>query len=184
MSKKLPSPDDLRKVLRYEPDTGKLFWLFRTGDMFPDTGYGGQNGSASRWNARFAGREALTEVFDGYKCGRVFGAKVKAHRVIWAMVSGSWPTDLIDHKNGVRSDNRICNLREADQYQNSWNRNIGSKNKSGFKGVSLDAASGMWIAQISIRIGRFETAKCASDAYVKACEFLHGDFAKIVQGRE
>lgn len=47
------SPETLRKLLRYEPDTGKLFWRKRTPDMFSG-GYRSPEGNCSAWNARLA----------------------------------------------------------------------------------------------------------------------------------
>ena len=35
--KALPSPEVLRQLLCYEPDTGKLFWKERSRDMFDTT---------------------------------------------------------------------------------------------------------------------------------------------------
>lgn len=32
-------PDMLRKIVRYEPDTGRFYWLPRTEDMFRDGGH-------------------------------------------------------------------------------------------------------------------------------------------------
>lgn len=47
--------------------------------------------------------------------------KFMAHRIIWAMNFGKWPKTGLDHINGDKTDNRIENLREATQYQNSKN---------------------------------------------------------------
>ena len=47
----------------------------------------------------------------------------KAHRVIWQSFNGTIPNGLqIDHINGKRDDNRICNLRLATAAQNQRNR--------------------------------------------------------------
>ena len=47
--------------------------------------------------------------------------KYRARRIAFAMTCGRWPRHEIDHKNGVRSDNRITNLREATDLQNAQN---------------------------------------------------------------
>ena len=178
MSKEVASPDVLRKILRYEPHTGKLFWLFRNGDMFPDTGYGGAEGAASRWNARFAGKEALIAINARYFRGSIFGQRVSSHRVIWAMQTGSWPTEEIDHINCDGLDNRWVNLREAKREENCWNRRMGKSNKSGFKGVSWDDGLKTWTATIRARLGRFDTPEGAADAYARASAILHGAFGR------
>lgn len=46
----------------------------------------------------------------------------RLHRVIWLMHCGTWPSMDLDHINGIRSDNRIGNLREVTMAQNCWNK--------------------------------------------------------------
>ena len=43
------------------------------------------------------------------------------HRFVWALCHGSWPQLTIDHINGNRLDNRIENLREVSQSENTLN---------------------------------------------------------------
>jgi len=63
----LPSPDILRQLLSYDPETGKLMWLKRPADMFPS------GRIAASWNARLAGKEAFTATTGGYFVGGIFG---------------------------------------------------------------------------------------------------------------
>jgi hypothetical protein len=65
--------------------------------------------------------------------GKTHGYAV--HRIAWLLVHGVWPTDLIDHINGIRHDNRLCNLREATNKQNLQSRPRHKRNKLGVKGV-------------------------------------------------
>ena len=137
-TKELPSDDYLRKRLRYEPETGKLFWL--DGAEMP-----------SRWRTQFAGKEALTTVSgNGYLWGSVNNVQLRAHRVIWALSHGEQPSDQIDHINGIRTDNRIENLRVATQQENSRNRAMSRDNTSGVCGVSWSKACGKWEVRIKI----------------------------------
>lgn len=171
--KSLPSPETLRQLLRYEPDTGKLYWLPRAREEFPD------NRSFGTWTSRFCGKEALISTTkDGYKYGAVWQFKVYAHRVIMAMEYGHWPEHDVDHINGVRSDNRRCNLRLATRSENLRNSGIRSDNKTGHKGVCFVRASGKFRAEIAGRsLGYFDTADQASAAYIEAAMLEYGEFA-------
>ena len=174
----LPSPELLRKVMRYDPVCGKLFWLERPEDMFPDTGYGGRKACAAKWNARFAGKEAMIAVKSWGLYGRVLGKKVYSHRAIWAMQTGQWPEKIIDHINGNPFDNRWSNLREVTYAQNSWNRGLSGRNKSGYKGVSQNKKDGKWYAQISVTYGPFDLPDEAAKAYDFASDYLHGEYKR------
>lgn len=72
----------------------------------------------------------------------------RAHRLAWLVSYGEWPADQIDHINRVRSDNRLANLREADQSTNVRNTGQRSNNNSGHKGVHL--FRNRWCARIGI----------------------------------
>ena len=179
-SKALPSPEVLRQLLRYEPDTGKLFWKERGPEWFSDGKILARVRSA-QWNTKYAGREALTGRHNGYCAGviRQFGWKLYAHRVVWAIYYGTWPENQIDHVNGVRSDNRIENLRDASSSENSRNMARGARNKSGVVGVSKCGDTGKWVASIYIgggktkRIGKFLSIEDAASAR-KAAEAKYG----------
>lgn len=129
MAKKpLPSPEQLRQLLEYDPDTGSLFWRPRTGPY------------SQRWNTRWAGKRAGTINGDGYRMLKVFDQCLLAHRVVWAMHHGYWPAAL-DHRNGKRYDNRIKNLREVPHVINQRNQGRHRSNKSGRTGVCWHKAA-------------------------------------------
>lgn len=144
--KSLPSPEILNKLLRYDAETGRLFWKWRDASFFD-----GDKIKAKSWNNRFSGKEALTalEVY-GYRHGHVCGMKLKAHRVVWAMVHGAWPDGCIDHINGDPSDNRISNLRSVTHAENSRNRALSKNNTSGIVGVYWRGDRNVWKACIEI----------------------------------
>jgi hypothetical protein len=71
----------------------------------------------------------------GYRQVAFKGRIYSVHRLIWAIHHGQSPDGEVDHINGDRSDNRICNLRLASSSQNNQNRRLSSRNKSGVKGV-------------------------------------------------
>jgi hypothetical protein len=121
----------------------------------------------------------------GYFQVRVGGKQHLTHRLIWLMVTGSMPKEQIDHINGIKSDNRLANLREATASENNRNVRRRSDNASGFKGVS---ASGIRInpykAQIqlngkNIYLGNFKTPELAYEAYCHKAKELHGEFARL-----
>lgn len=150
MPKELPSPEMLRKLLRYEPETGKLFWRERSVELFEDGKYSAERVCAT-WNSCHAGKEALITLNAyGYKQGRVFNQMLYAHRVIWAMVHGEWPKHDIDHKDGVRDDNRISEIRAATRKENMQNLKRSSANTSGVTGVGWKKSCSKWRARITI----------------------------------
>lgn len=142
-AKELPSPELLRQLLRYEPETGKLYWRERNADMskeFNDT-------ECNRWNGAWAGKEAFTSTSCGYKQGHIMSSHCRAHRVIWAIVYGEWPKH-IDHINGIKDDNRIENLRSVSHAENCRNQKRASNNTSGVCGVYWCKRYGKWRVQI------------------------------------
>ncbi len=123
--------DLLLRLLRYDPETGKLFWRPRERRFFAS------DKSCKTWNTRFAGKEAITaNNGEGYRVGFVLGQKVKAHRIIWKMCRGTEPLE-IDHINGNPADNRLENLREVDRAGQCQNRRLAITNKSGWPGVRM-----------------------------------------------
>lgn len=125
---RLPDTATLHRVFEYVD--GNLYWKPRPIYLFPD-------GRAWKlWNTRFAGREAFTYVSrQGYREGSLFGRAVKAHRIIFKMMTGDEP-DVIDHVDRNRLNNRIENLRASSKSENAMNSGLPSNNTSGHKGVS------------------------------------------------
>lgn len=175
----LPSAEVLRQLLRYEPETGKLFWKERPASMFPT------DLSAVLWNGRWAGKEALTASNGyGYPRGEILGRSYLAHRVIWCMQTGSWPVEHIDHINRDRSCNRWDNLREANRSENSRNRASKENSTSRYLGVSWAADRKKWVARISQKdsyrsLGTFDCEIEAALAYDHAARISHGEFARL-----
>jgi hypothetical protein len=153
-AKQLPSQEVLRQLLRYEPETGKLFWKERGPELFGETSGRSAAHSAKIWNMRFAGREAFTaDCGGGYKGGRIFEAGYLAHRVIFKLMAGIDPDD-IDHNDGNRSNNRWANLSDVDRSKNQRNKAMSNRNTSGIVGVRWHKAYGKWVARIGCDVGR------------------------------
>lgn len=160
------NPNDLANYVTYNPETGVLRRA-RT------SGYRGQHkiGEIVGWRTKF-----------GYRYVKLDGESIMAHRLAFAIMTGRWPEDEIDHINGKRDDNRWENLRAATRTENRWNTDKRKDNKSGFKGVH--AHGDKWRAAIQhnkqrIDLGIFDTAQQASDAYVKRQNELHKEFARV-----
>ena len=109
---------------------------------------------------------------DGYRVVEIAGKPYKVHRIIWCMVTGSWPKEQIDHINGIKNDNRLINLREVSAKENSYNRAKGTRNTSGTVGVYLHKETGRWRAMIRvdqklIHLGLFKTKAAAIAARIE-----------------
>lgn len=157
--------DLLKKLLQYSPETGKLYWKPRDESTSP---------RAASFNTRHAHTEAGCLNDKGYVLVSIKENRMRAHRIIYAMMTGSWPEE-VDHINGDRSDNRWGNLRNVSCRENRANTYGWSKKTSSrFIGVCKQPDCGRWKAQASVEgktkhIGLFtcevEAAK-ARDAFV------------------
>lgn len=125
----------LKKLLKYDPDTGEFRWRIRRSNRAP-------KGSVAGCLDRY-----------GYVVIRLDTTLYKAHRLAWLYCYGVWPAKNLDHINQTPGDNRIANLREADQHENNQNRRLQRNSTSGATGVSLHKASQRWHARIHTREG-------------------------------
>lgn len=171
-----PDVETLKKLVEYRPD-GRLFWLEAPKDAFPTEEKFSQFYLHKKWNTQNAGKEAITFTDrHGYRQGVVFGAKVKAHQVVWALHNGRWPERMIDHIDGNPSNNQIDNLREVSDMENCRNMKLRKDNKTGFVGV-YNTYTGRFTAQITEKgktrhIGTFDTFEEAKAARIAEQEKL------------
>jgi len=143
----------LQDLLQYDKNTGKLFWRQSRG-------------------TKKAGSEAGSVNGKGYVCIMIDGNGYQAHRLAWSLHYQEMPSQDIDHINGIKTDNRICNLRLVTVRQNQYNqRKPRIDNKSGYLGVAV--YKDKWMASIKINsktkhLGYFSTPQDASEAYINA----------------
>lgn len=145
--------EKLKELLDYDPETG----LF-------------SQKTPSRITTK-----AWTTTGKGYIRIRIYGKQYRAHRLAWLYVNGYWPSNYIDHINGIRSDNRISNLRDVTNRQNHQNRKIHIDGK--LVGTYFNKKINKWQAFISISgkkkfIGNFNNQTEAHQAYLLECSKL------------
>ena len=161
--------DYLMQCLTYEPDTGNFRWKLPTSKRRI---YGAIAGSIDK------------HPDSGYVIIRINNKGYRAHRLAWLYFYGEVPKNQIDHINGIKTDNRIFNLRKATHGQNCMNRTVQKNNKSGYKGVCYMKKHNKWRARIGfngmkIDIGLFNSAEEAALAYVNKAIELHGEFFRF-----
>lgn len=129
------------------------------------------------WNTKYAGKPACNvKHINGYREGCILKKAYKAHRLIWFYATGEWP-DKIDHINGNREDNRLINLRDVSNQENSKNQKLRKTNTTGVMGVYL-RKNGTFQASIYVNnrikcLGTYKTLEKA--AFVrKQAEIKYG----------
>ena len=141
----LPDKDELQKLLSYDQETGKLTWKPRENTYFKT------NRAQIAWNTRYANKEAFTSTSkQGYKVGAIYDINYRASRVIYKLVFGI-DADNVDHINGVRTDNRLINLRNIPKTDNQKNMKRFSNNTSGVTGVSWNPEKSKWMVNIGVK---------------------------------
>ena len=154
----------LLQVLSYEPITGVFRCQVKTAKN------------------TIVGSVAGTMNDIGYRQIRIDGTIYCEHQLAWFYMHGVWAKRL-DHKNRVRSDNRLENLREATHSQNLHNAPAQKNNTSGFKGVSKSKnkknpfCAKICVNEQRICLGNFPTKEEAYQAYIKASQKYLGEFA-------
>lgn len=157
----LPCLEELDKLFIYDPK-GVLRYKGRT----------------KRWEGVSVGVLNST----GYVYTRIKEGRFQVHRLIWKLCKRRDPAGDIDHVNGIRSDNRVENLREATGYQNAANQKR-REGKALSKGVSFRRDTKKYRAILCHkgtyhRLGNFTTEAAAAAAYLRAAKKLNGEFAR------
>lgn len=149
----------LRELLHYVPETGEFFWKVARG----------------RYAKR--GSRAGTLSGQGYIRISVHCRAYGAHRLAYLYEHG-WMPKEVDHKNRVRTDNRIENLRPVTRSMNNANAPASVRSKTGYRGVHFHKGAGRYRAQITLgrktkSLGYFDTPEEAYSAYCAAAHKVH-----------
>ena len=160
MIKKELTQERLKEVLHYDHETGIFTRKIKTAS---NTKIGDIAGGLTD-----QGYSTICIDYKGYR----------AHRLAWMYLYGYFPKE-IDHINGNRLDNRLCNLREVTRSENNQNhKKLRSNNTTGYVGVSQFKRDNNFLARIVVdgkikSIGYFDTPEEASEAYLKEKRLLH-----------
>jgi hypothetical protein len=153
--------DELRTLLRVDETTGDLIWI---------------GARRHGYNGKIAGRRSKS----GYLGVGIGNQRIYAHRIVFALSHGHWPTGMVDHIDGDRTNNRPQNLRDVSPQQNLQNtlRPARAGTSSGLRGVGLIKSSGKWKAYIVVdrrmkTLGHFDTKEAAYAAYLAAKAKVH-----------
>jgi|AntAceMinimDraft_18_1070375.scaffolds.fasta_scaffold53668_4 phosphotransferase system IIB component len=155
--------DDIKHRIKYEPETGIFVWV----DCKKKSLNGKNLGVYDK---------------DGYLTAKINQIRYRLHRLAWFVCYGKWPSQQIDHINGIKDDNRLCNLRLANNSENNCNRPAQSNNLLGVRGVRFN--NNRYQALIckdkkQIVLGSFKTLMEAQHAYQTAAKELHGDYRYV-----
>lgn len=158
------SQDYLKTLLEYNFETGIFTWI--------------KPGNMSR-----VGKIAGSVAQNGYICISIGRKGYKAHRLAWLYYYGVWPKNQIDHINGIKTDNRISNLREATVRQNSQNRLVHRSGK--FPGIRL--LGNKWQVRIwhngsHVHLGVYANAEEAYEVYIDGLKSLGYCIDNLVEG--
>lgn len=164
--RKPPSAAELGLIIEtiaYDPKTGVLTRKRKSRRI--------QTGSVAGWiNSQ------------GYRMVHIMGRDYRGHHIAWFLMTGSWPEEEIDHKDGKTANNKWKNLRPASHAQNSRNTKRHKDNKSGYKGVVHYPKRGFsaFICVSGKRkyLGTYSTPQEAHAAYLSAATASFGEYAR------
>ena len=144
---------NISEYLQYNPETGIITWIKKPS-------YKVQIGNIA------GNLHSLGYLQMGFK-----GKYYKAHRLAWFLYYGSWPTNHIDHINGIKTDNRISNLRDVTRSENLLNCK-GHREKT-VKYYTYNKTKQVWIVQKRIE-GKRTHLGCF-DSEEKARQFIQSN---------
>jgi len=174
--KKILTFEKANQLVRYEPETGEMFWR------------------VNRRGGAKAGDQVGHINQGGYWATIVDRVPIEMHRLAWLLYYGELPARglYVDHINRIKTDNRIANLRIVDADGNAANRVRESYKHGGERGIAFDKINNKWNVSVPITkrksryIGCFvdiRDARIARDAAEKAIKLM-ADAAPLAEKRE
>ena len=155
--KELPTQEYLNEVLKYEKETGHVYWRSKNKLV----------------------KSCVTTKGARYKRIMINNKHYVLHRIIYQMHYGNLlPSEVIDHIDRNKQNNKIENLRKANVFINNQNQGERKNNTSGYKGVSWSKQRSKWRATITINnkhkhLGFFTAKEEAFVCYQKAKAMFH-----------
>lgn len=153
---------NVKDYLKYDPDTGIFTW------------------KKSRSNKVKSGSIAGYKNAAGYLLVGINYKRVYMHRLAFLFMGQPVPTH-VDHINGIKDDNRWCNLRPCNKSQNGYNSKKPLHNSSGIKGVSWNKNQNKWHSYIynngnRLHLGYYDCIAHAACVRAIAEDKYHGEF--------
>lgn len=170
-------PQDIDGRCVYDEPRDLTFVKLSTGKIAIADGCMYEKLSPLKWCEDAGGYAYRTD----YSNGKTHKKTLKMHNFLFGELPEGY---VLDHINGDRLDNRLCNLRIATPVQNVANTGKKTKGTSKYKGVSWDSSRSKWISSIQYdskthHIGRFDDEEECARAYDKKAKELYGEFAKL-----
>lgn len=162
--------EQAKRLLDLNVETGELRWT--------------ASASMGRLTQRIAGSAHA----NGYRQVKIGQRAYLAHRLVWLIAHGEWPQGQIDHIDGCRTNNALCNLRVVTSGQNKQNIAVTQrKSVSGLVGAVYVPGGtrrrDRWESRIklngvSTHLGHFATPEEAHAAYMRAKARVHPYFSR------
>jgi hypothetical protein len=128
----------LRRSYYYNPDTGTFF-------------------------SRKTNKVVKSRSSNGYNSISISGKTYKQHNCAVLYMTGKLPNiplKQVDHKNGIRNDNRWKNLQVITRRENSFKRVISKNNKTGFRCVRQVKNKARWYAVFNYNYKSIKLPTC------------------------
>ncbi len=181
--KLLPTQQYLLECFRYDKENGTLWWRER-----PLYHFDWNVRKHKFWNTRCANKIAGSINHRGYLELWTTIDNIRRsyliHRLIWKLIKGEEPGELIDHIDNNKLNNKIENLRVCTHLENHHNTKKRVTNTSGYKGVCWVKDKQKFKARIRvdgkvIHLGYFDDPEEAHEVYCEASLKYHKEFSNF-----
>lgn len=153
--------DEMNEILEFDPSVNHFRWKINSKHRKNMHEIAGHHGTYGYW--------IITIDYKNYH----------EHQLLWLYHYGEWPIHGIDHKNRIKHDNRIENLRLATTQQNSFNKGARKGSKTGEKNIYVECGKfrvRMELSGKTYSLGFFTDIQEAITTRDKWCREHHGEF--------